>query len=270
MSLDEAARGTSAGEERASHQTVRVAREFVSVHTADEHPGIGTILLSRPPDNALTRQAYRELADAAAEVAARADIAAVILFGGHEIFCAGDDVPELRTLSVEEVDSAARVRHRAIEAVAAIPKPTVAAVTGYALGSGLTLALAADWRVGGDNVRVGATEILAGLIPGGGGMARLVRTVGVSRAKDLVYSGRFADAKEGAALGLLDELTAPDHVFDGALAWAQRLAEAPAGPLAAAKAVIDGLVAPRPKRIADERRRYVEVFAAGHPGGDAG
>ncbi|AQA01122.1 enoyl-CoA hydratase [Mycobacterium sp. MS1601] len=245
-------------------------KEFVSIHTAAEHPGVGTILLSRPPDNALNRQAYRELAAAAAEVATREDIAAVILFGGHEIFSAGDDVPELRTLTAAEVDTAAQVRHRAIEAVAAIPKPTVAAVTGYALGSALTLALAADWRVSGDNVRVGATEILAGLIPSGGGMARLVRTVGVSRAKDLVYSGRFADAKEAAALGLLDELVAPDHVFDGAMAWAQRLAESPAAPLAAAKAVIDGLVAPKPKRIAEERRRYVEVFSAGHPDSDAG
>jgi enoyl-CoA hydratase len=169
-------------------------REFVSLHTSAEHPGIGTIGLSRPPTNALTRQAYRELAATADEVADRDDIAAVILFGGHEIFSAGDDVPELRTLSAREAERGAEVRHAAVEAVAAIPKPTVAAVTGYALGSGLTLALAADWRIGGDNVRVGATEILAGLIPGGGGMARLARTIGVSRAKDLVYSGRFVDA----------------------------------------------------------------------------
>ena len=101
--------------------------EFVSVHTSDEQPGIATLLLSRPPTNALTRQVYRELISAAEEVSQRADIAAVILFGGHEIFCAGDDVPELRTLSAEEAGVGAGVRHDAIEAVAAIPKPTVAA-----------------------------------------------------------------------------------------------------------------------------------------------
>ena len=238
-------------------------REFVSVHTNAEHPGVGTILLSRPANNALTRQVYRELADAAAEVGRREDIAAVILFGGHEIFSAGDDVPELRTLTPDEAGIGAQVRHDAIEAVAAIPKPTVAAVTGYALGSGLTLALAADWRVSGDNVKVGATEILAGLIPGGGGMARLARTVGVSRAKELVFSGRFVDANEAAALGLLDELVAPDHVLDGAMTWAQRFVDGPPAALAAAKAVIDGSVAIRSKRVAEERRRYVEVFAAG-------
>jgi enoyl-CoA hydratase len=246
--------------------TSHEAGEFISLHTSDEHPGICTLLVSRPPTNALTRQAYRELAAAAADVGSRDDIAAVILFGGHEIFSAGDDVPELRTLDEREAEHGAVVRHDAIEAVAAIPKPTVAAITGYALGSGLTLALAADWRISGDNVKVGATEILAGLIPGGGGMARLARTIGVSRTKDLVYSGRFVDAREALALGLVDELVAPDHVYDTAVAWAQRFVAGPSEALAAAKAVIDGTFekgkGARSKSIVDERRRYVEVFAA--------
>ncbi|CAN5401254.1 enoyl-CoA hydratase [soil metagenome] len=242
--------------------------EFVTVHTHEDHPGIGTILISRPPTNALTRQAYRELAEAALEVARRDDIATVILFGGHEVFCAGDDVSELRTLTPAEAGRGAQVRHDAIEAVAAIPKPTVAAVTGYALVSGLTLALAADWRISGDNVKVGATEILAGLIPGGGGMARLARTVGVSRAKELVFSGRFVSAREAAELGLLDELVAPDHVYDAAAAWVKRFVDGPVEALAAAKAVIDGSVAIKSKRVVDERRRYVEVFAAGQASRD--
>lgn len=240
--------------------------EFISIHTDPQRPGLATVLLNRPPTNALTRQAYRELTTAAREVAGRADIAAVILFGGHEIFCAGDDNPELRTLSAKEAGVGAAVRHQAIEAVAAISKPVVAAVTGYALGSGLTLALAADWRVAGDNVRVGATEILAGLIPGGGGMARLVRAVGAGRAKDLVYSGRFVDAEESAALGLMDELVAPDGVYDAAAAWAQRFVDAPPMALAAAKAIIDGGMTAKPKQVAEERRRYVEVFAASRNG----
>ena len=134
----------------------------------------------------------------------------MIVFGGHEIFSAGDDVPELRTLNPDEAAVARRGLPRAPSTrVAAIPKPTVAAITGYALGGGLTLALAADWRVSGDNVKFGATEILAGLIPAGG-TARLARAVGVSKAKDLVFSGRFVDAKEALALGLVDEMVAPD------------------------------------------------------------
>jgi len=212
--------------------------EYVSVHTSDEQPGIATLLLSRPPTNALTRQVYRELVGAAADIGDRDDVRAVIVFGGHEIFSAGDDVPELRALDTGEAAEATRICRAAVDAVAAIPKPTVAAITGYALGGGLTLALAADWRVAGDNVRFGATEILAGLVPAGG-TSRLVDTVGLSKAKDLVFSGRFLDAREALALGLIDEMVAPDGVYDAALAWAQRLVEYQPQVLAAAKAAFD-------------------------------
>ncbi|MBV9721953.1 MAG: enoyl-CoA hydratase, partial [Mycobacterium sp.] len=183
---------------------------------------------------------------------------------GHEIFSAGDDVPQLRALTPPEAGSWARVRREAVDGIAAIPKPTVAAITGYALGTGLGLALAADWRVSGDNVRFGATEILAGLVPDGGGMARLTRAVGVSRAKELVYSGRFFDAEEALALGLIDDMVAPDNVYDAAAVWAGRFVDGPRHALAAAKAGIDEVfdltVA---ERLAAERRRYGEVLAAG-------
>jgi enoyl-CoA hydratase len=238
-------------------------REFVSIHPGADHPGVGTLALSRPPTNALTRQVYREIEQAAAEVSKRDDIAAVVIFGGHEIFSAGDDTPALRALVTSEVDSWVRVHNAAVDAVAAIPKPTVAAVTGYALGAGLGLALAADWRVSGDNVRFGATEILAGLVPGGDGMARLTRAVGASRAKELVYSGRFFDAEEALELGVIDEMVAPDGVYDAAAAWASRFVDAPRDALAAAKAGIDGACALAPvERLDAERRRYVEVFDA--------
>jgi enoyl-CoA hydratase len=237
--------------------------EFVSIHVSERQPGVGTLALSRPPTNAMTRQVYREIERAAAEVAGREDIAAVIIFGGHEIFSAGDDMPQLRTLIASEAVSWARVRREAVDAVAAIPKPTVAAITGYALGSGLGLALAADWRVSGDNVRFGATEILAGLVPDGGGMARLTRTVGVSRAKELVYSGRFFDAEEALALGLIDDMVAPDGVYDAAVAWAGRFVDGPQPALAAAKAGIDEVFELAPaERIAADHRRFVDVFAA--------
>jgi enoyl-CoA hydratase len=155
---------------------VAALSEFVHLVVSDgsQDAGLAMLLLSRPPTNPISRQVYREIAAAAAEVGRRDDVAAVILFGGHEIFSAGDDMAELRTLTAPEAGVAARVRAEAVDAVAAIPKPTVAAITGYALGAGLTLALAADWRISGDNVKFGATEILSGLIPGGDGMARLL------------------------------------------------------------------------------------------------
>jgi enoyl-CoA hydratase len=212
--------------------------EFVSVHTSDEQPGIATLLLSRPPSNTLTRQVYREIVSAAIDLGQREEICAVIVFGGHEIFSAGDDMPELSTLSADEADVAAQVCREAVDALAAVPKPTVAAITGYALGGGLNLALAADWRVAGDNVKFGATEILAGRVPQGG-TARLVRAAGESKAKDLVFTGRYIDAKEALALGLIDEMVAPDGVYDAAVAWAKRFLDHPPQVLAAAKAAFD-------------------------------
>lgn len=214
--------------------------EFVSVHLGANQPGVATVLFHREPTNALTRQAYRELTDAARQVADRADVAAVILFGGHEIFTAGDDLPELLTLDRREAEAADVARRAAIDAVAAIPKPTVAAVTGYALGAGLSLALAADWRVCGDNAKLGATEILAGLVPGGGGCARLSEAVGRARAKELAFSGRFVGAEEALTLGLVDELVAPDNVYDHCVRWAARFTDADPDALAGVKAQIDG------------------------------
>lgn len=218
-------------------------REFITVVVPGEgevpdggESRVATLLLSRPPTNALTRQMNREIADAVTEIGARDDVCAVIVFGGHEIFSVGADVPELKTLDTGGVAAADAVSAQAVAALAALPKPTVAAITGYALGAGMTLALAADWRISGDNVKFGATEILAGLAPAGDGAGRLAEAVGPSRARDLVFSGRFVDAREAHALGLVDELVAPDAVYDAASTWARRFLEHPPEVLAAAKA----------------------------------
>jgi enoyl-CoA hydratase len=207
--------------------------EFVTAHVKD---GVGTLLMSRPPTNTLTRQMLREIRGTAAELGRRDDAAAVIVFGGHEIFSAGDDVPELTTLDAEATAAAAEACLLAVDAVAGIPKPTVAAVTGYALGSGLNLALAADWRIGGDNAKWGATQIHDGRTPSEGAAERLARAIGDSKARELAFSGRFVGAEEALGLGLVDDLVAPDHVYDAAVAWAQRFRDVPAHVLAAAKA----------------------------------
>jgi enoyl-CoA hydratase len=207
--------------------------EFVTAHVKD---GVGTLLMSRPPTNTLTRQMLREIRGTAAELGRRDDAAAVIVFGGHEIFSAGDDVPELTTLDAEATAAAAEACLLAVDAVAGIPKPTVAAVTGYALGSGLNHALAADWRIGGDNAKWGATQIHDGRTPSEGAAERLARAIGDSKARELAFSGRFVGAEEALGLGLVDDLVAPDHVYDAAVAWAQRFLDVPAHVLAAAKA----------------------------------
>ncbi|MGB9302931.1 MAG: enoyl-CoA hydratase-related protein, partial [Mycobacterium sp.] len=113
------------------------------------------------------------------------------------------------------------------------------------------------------------------LVPDGGGMARLTRAAGASKAKELVFSGRFFDAEEALALGLIDETVAPDGVYDAAAAWARRFLDGPSLALAAAKAGINAIFEeavdlPPADRRAAERRRYIEVFAAGQGGGGEG
>ena len=146
--------------------------------------GSGSLLHHPEPTNALTRQAYRELISAAAELAERADIARSSCSADTRSSPPATTSPNCARSTAPRPQAADRVRRDAIDAVAAIPKPTVAAITGYALGSGLSLALAADWRISGDNVKFGATEILAGLVPGGGGCQRLARAVGARQPRN--------------------------------------------------------------------------------------
>ncbi|GHF47999.1 enoyl-CoA hydratase [Amycolatopsis bartoniae] len=202
--------------------------------------GIGTIRLERPPVNAINDQVQAELGEAAREAGERADVRAVILYGGEKTFCGGADVKEMAARSYAEMRTFGAALQGTVAAVAAIPKPTVAAITGYALGGGLELALAADRRIAGDNVKVGQPEILLGIIPGAGGTQRLARLVGPSKAKDLVFTGRFAKAEEALSLGIVDELVAPDDVYAAAHKWAAQFANGPAVALANAKAAIDG------------------------------
>jgi enoyl-CoA hydratase len=201
---------------------------------------IGTIRLDRPPMNALNKQMQEEIRAAATEASERADIRAVVVYGGPKVFAAGADIKEMAAMSHVDMNARARRLTSSLSAVAEIPKPTVAAITGYALGGGYELALCCDRRIVGDNVKVGQPEILLGIIPGAGGTQRLSRLVGPARAKEIIYSGRFVGAEEALALGMVDQVVAPDDVHDIALAWAGQFAEGPAQALAAAKRAIDG------------------------------
>jgi enoyl-CoA hydratase/carnithine racemase len=202
--------------------------------------GVGTIRLERPPMNALNRQVQEEIRAAAQEASRREDVRAVIVYGGEKVFAAGADIKEMADMSYTDMAARAVELSSSFSAVAAIPKPTVAAITGYALGGGLELALCCDRRVAGDNAKVGQPEILLGIIPGAGGTQRLTRLVGPSRAKDIVYTGRFVDAGEALHIGLVDEVVAPDGVYEAAHKWASQFTGAAAVALAAAKAAIDG------------------------------
>ncbi len=145
--------------------------------------------------------------------------------------------------------------------IAGIGKPVVAAITGYALGGGMEVALAADFRVAGEGARLGQPEILLGVIPGAGGTQRLPRLVGPSRAKDLVFSGRMVKAAEAHAIGLVD-LVAPDQdVYAAARDLVQRYATGPALALRAAKEAIDhGLDVDLATGLEIERVQFAALF----------
>jgi len=211
--------------------------ELVRLEVSD---GIGTIRLDRPPMNAINSQLTAELRDAARDAAARDDVRAVVLYGGPKVFAAGADITEMAPLGYVDMLGFVGGLQEALNAVAAIPKPVVAAVTGFALGGGCELALCADFRVAGDNAKLGQPEILLGVIPGAGGTQRLPRLVGTSKAKDLIFTGRFVAAAEALAIGLVDEVVAPDDVYTAAVAMVTRYADGPAYAVRAAKAAIDG------------------------------
>ncbi|MGW4489079.1 enoyl-CoA hydratase/isomerase family protein [Amycolatopsis sp. NPDC004368] len=210
--------------------------EFVNLEVEG---GVGTIRLNRPPVNAINNQLQTELADAAREAANREDVRAVILYGGEKTFAGGADIKEMGNRTYPEISKFGAELTASCSLVAAIPKPVVAAITGYALGGGLELALTADWRVAGDNVKVGQPEIQLGIIPGAGGTQRLARLIGPSKTKDLVFTGRFVKADEALKLGIVDEVVAPDDVYAAAHKWAAQFANGPAVALKAAKAAID-------------------------------
>ena len=201
--------------------------------------GVGTIRLDRPPMNAVNRQLNLELAEISAEAAGRTDVRAVVVYGGEKVLAAGADVKEMAALTYSEMAERTHEVSKGFGAVSEIPKPTVAAITGYALGGGFEIALSCDRRIAGDNAKVGQPEILLGIIPGGGGTQRLARLIGPSKAKDVIFTGRMYKAEEALALGMVDEVVAPDDVYTRAHAWASQFVNGPTRAIAAAKIAID-------------------------------
>lgn len=208
--------------------------------TLEVSDGVGTIRLDRPPMNALdvaTQDRLRELAE---EASRRDDVRAVVLYGGEKVFAAGADIKEMQAMDHAAMVLRSKALQDSFTAVARIPKPVVAAVTGYALGGGCELALCADFRIAGDNAKLGQPEILLGLIPGAGGTQRLARLVGPAKAKDLIFTGRHVRADEALTMGLVDRVVPAAEVYEQAHAWAAKLAKGPALALRAAKEAVDG------------------------------
>jgi enoyl-CoA hydratase/carnithine racemase len=192
------------------------------------------------------------------------DLRAVVMTGaGDKAFCAGADLKERRTMSLEQTWGFLDELNRLVNTIAAFPRPVVAAINGAAFGGGLELALACDLRLAADTAEMGLTEVRHGIIPGAGGTQRLARLAGIAAAKELILTGRRVTAARAHALGIVSEVVPAD----GLPAAAARLADeiAGAGPLAlaAAKRAIDGgIELPLPEGLAFEAACYEEVLAS--------
>jgi enoyl-CoA hydratase/carnithine racemase len=232
--------------------------EFVRVETEG---AVGVIRLDRPKMNALNVQVQRELHEAAGQVGADETIRAVVIWGGEKVFAAGADIKEMEQMSYADMAHHSGRLQDAFKALANIPKPVIAAITGYALGGGCELALTADFRVAAEDAKLGQPEILLGLIPGAGGTQRLPRLVGRVRANELLLTGRFLTADEAHAWGLVNRVVPKDELLDAAAEVAAAVAaQAPLAVSMIKRLVREGLDASLPTALTLEQDATAQLI----------
>ena len=221
--------------------------------------GVVALRLNRPPMNALSQALLTEIGDAAEDLADDDAVKAVVVLGGEKALAAGADITEFGDQAAAR--AIGLTFRRAFDGIAAIPRPVIVGVRGFALGGGMELALACDFRVAAETARFGQPEILLGIIPGAGGTQRLPRLVGPARAKDLIFSGRQVKADEALAIGLVDRVVPADELEDATFTWAAELAAGAVAAMGLAKqAIDDGLAGSLTRGLDIEARAFVDVF----------
>lgn len=227
----------------------------------DVTDAVATITLNRPPVNALSAELIADIGEAIGR-AEDPEVRAVLITGAP-YFSVGADINGFKGA----FDSGAQDRQSAglaavASRLAALPKPTIAAVRGIALGGGLELAMGADFRYLDDEARVGQPEILLGLIPGAGGTQRLSRLVGYHRAKEMCLSGRHVPADEALGIGLADRVVPADELLEAAMETAREYASGPTEAYAGVKrAVGEGFDLTIEEGLAIEAEEFARVFA---------
>ena len=220
--------------------------------------GVAVVRIDNPKVNALSTEVLREI-EAAAQMLTEDPPGAVVFTGGDKLFAAGADISEFG--GPDEAKVVGGQFLRALGAVADIPRATIAAISGFALGGGCELALACDFRIAADRAKLGQPEILLGIIPGGGGTQRLARLIGPARAKDMIFTGRQVGAEEALRIGLVDEVVPHAELHERALAKAVELARGAVLAQAMAKRAIDrGLDITLNGGLDLEQQLFTEVF----------
>ena len=234
--------------------------EFVNIEESGT-AGVAIIRLDRPKVNALNKQVGEELLAAATELEGRDDIRGVVLYGGDRFFAAGADIAEFPIEGdVRDPSPMVDPLNDAIFAIENLPQITVAAVNGFALGGGCELSMSTDFRICGEGAKFGQPEILLGIIPGAGGTQRLTRLVGITKSKELNYTGRMVDAAEALDIGLVSAVHPNEEVLAEAIAMVAAFANGPAALRNCKKAIMDGLHVSIEEAIAIEKREFVAVF----------
>jgi enoyl-CoA hydratase len=223
--------------------------------------GVATLRLNRPKAlNALDATTLRALASALDRVADDRAARAVIITGsGEKAFCAGADIAAMAAMAPTEGHGYSRLGHDVLGRVDDLDVPVVAAVNGVALGGGLELALACDFAIASERARLGLPEITLGLIPGFGGTQRLVRRIGLARARELIYLGTMVGAADGLRLGIVDRVVPDERLADEAAAFAAELAKRPPVALRQAKRATRAAVE---SALEAGLRLEIEAFAA--------
>ena len=194
----------------------------------DVDDGVGIVRLDRPPANAISLHLSIELLRALQEAGSRDDVGALVLWGGPKLFAAGADIKEMVDLDHDEIREQVTELGDACDLLEAMPKISIAAITGFALGGGFELSLACDLRYAADDARVGQPEIKLGVIPGAGGTQRMTWLAGAGVARDLTYTGRQVEADEAKALRLVERVLPADQVLEAAVQDARRVRPRPA------------------------------------------
>lgn len=201
---------------------------------------VAWITIHRPARrNALGRATIQALLDVVVSLRDGSGVRAVVFVGSNGHFCSGADLKERLEMSGDDRLTHSRSIARLVEAVAALPMPTIAAIDGYALGGGLELALACDIRILSRRAVVGLPEVRRGIFPASGGTQRLARLVGSSVAKEMLFTGKHIDASEALRVGLANSISEPEGLLAAASELTQAIAQN--GPLAvkAAKRVVE-------------------------------